>query len=198
MMSVVNYRPLSIAELPKLVQIRARYVTDTVLAVRRIGSFPHFGWQLEEVPIDPPYDKGDLYNFSPDTQAFIQSRMDRPDEAYTLVAESDDKFVGMLDMELQSWNNTAFIWNLMIDQAYRRQGIGKHFWQLAVAQANRWQVRAITLETQHTNVAACYFYQHMGCELIGLNEMLYGNPPSISEPIRRNPEVALFWAYSLL
>lgn len=197
MLGVINYRPLSIAELPKLVEIRPRYVTNTVIAVHRTGSFPNFGWQLQEVPIDPPYDKGDLYDFSADTQAFIQTRMEQPADAYTMVAELGGRFVGMLDMEFQRWNNTAFIWNLMIDQDFRRQGLGQRFWQLAVECANRWRVRAITLETQHTNVAACYFYLRMGCQLIGLNEALYANLPPAPEAGRGNPEVALFWAYPL-
>jgi ribosomal protein S18 acetylase RimI-like enzyme len=187
-MSVIELRPLTVDDLPNLPQIRPTYKTETTYVLEKTGAGCEVGWRLIER--ERPFDKGALYDFGPEQQAQIGARLARPDGAYQCVAVSDGRLVGLLDVEIQPWNNTALLWNLMIDLDYRRQGLGRRLWHRALNFARQAEARAIMIETQNTNVAACKFYAEMGCQLIGLNEVLYTNNGQESE-------VALFWAYLL-
>lgn len=194
--TIIEIRPLTLEDIPKLPEIRPTYRTDTVLAVEREGEGYLVSWRLTERRLEKPFDKGGLYDFTPETQAAIRKRLERGAAAYQRVAVLNAvRLVGLLDMVWQAWNETAFIWNLMIDLDFRRQGIGRRLWHLAVRAAREWRARAITLETQQTNIAACRFYAQMGCRLVGLDEAMYANPSNApNAPLK---EIALFWAYPL-
>lgn len=187
---MINLRPLTPEDIPNLPQIRPTYKSSSILEVERSGTGLEIGWRLVERDLPQPFDKGTLYDFDEIAQAEIRARLERPDDTYQRVAESSGLLVGFLDIELQSWNDTAFLWNLMIDLDYRGQGLGRRLWHRALDFARQSDVRAIMIETQNTNVPACRFYARMGCELIGINEVYYTNDGLATE-------VALFWAYRL-
>ena len=106
-----------------------------------------------------------------------------------LVAEDAGRIVALLDLEHSDWNNAAWLWNILIDRAYRRHGLGRRLFARAVAWARRRGLRAILIETQSNNAPACHFYAALGCDLVGLNDFYYSN-----EDLELG-EVALFWAY---
>jgi ribosomal protein S18 acetylase RimI-like enzyme len=193
---ILEIRPLTAEDIPRLSEIRPTYRTDTILAIEHSGSGYQVGWRLTERRLAQPFDKGGLYDFTPEMQQNIRARLNRGEAAYQRVAVADgQRLVGVLDMLWQAWNETAFIYNLMIDLDFRGQGIGQRLWHMAVRAAKNWNARAITLETQQTNIAACRFYARMGCRLVGLDESLYGN--YTDDPESPIVEIALFWAYTL-
>ncbi len=183
---MISLRPLEFTDISNLSQIRATYHSPTILVLEKSGSGITTGWQLVERPI--PFDKRTLYDFDAQTLAIIRQRLEQPTRTYQRVAEDEGQLVGLLDMELQEWNNTVVLWNLRVDLAYRRQGLGRRLWHRGLEYAQNAGVRAIMLETQNTNVDACRFYAEMGCQLVGLNEALYSND-------WQKTEAALFWAY---
>jgi GNAT superfamily N-acetyltransferase len=189
---MISLRPLQPDDIPKLPQIRPTYTSPTILSVEKRGDGLEIGWQLVERTLPQPFDKGALYNFDEVAQNAIRQRMARPDENYQRVAVDEEigRLVGLLEVEIHAWNDTAMLWNLMIDLAYRGQGLGRRLWHRAVDFARQAEVRAIMIETQNTNIPACKFYARMGCRLIGINELFYTNDG-------QNTEIALFWAYPL-
>ncbi|PJF36531.1 MAG: hypothetical protein CUN49_05000 [Candidatus Thermofonsia Clade 1 bacterium] len=193
---IIEIRPLTLEDIPNLPEIRPTYRTDTILALERSGQGYQVTWRLSERRLARPFDKGGLYDFTPEVQAAIRQRFKRGEAAYQRLAVlNGTRRIALLDMEWQPWNQTAYLWNLMIDLDFRRQGIGRRLWHLAVSAARSWDARAILLETQQTNIAACRFYQRMGCRLVGLNEAMYGDfSQAEGAPI---VEIALFWAYAL-
>lgn len=191
---LIELRPLTLDNLPRLAEIRPTYRTSTILTLEKSGSGHQVGWRLVERDLPAPFDKGALYDFTPETQIEIAVRLARTEGTFHRVAVFQygdrERFVGVIDAEIQAWNNTLFIWNLMIDLDFRRQGIGRRLWARALDFARDVGVRAVICETQNTNLAACKFYARMGCELVGINETLYTND-------WRASEFALFWAYKL-
>jgi ribosomal protein S18 acetylase RimI-like enzyme len=189
---MINLRPIEPDDIPNLPQIRPTYTSPTILGVEKSGNGLEIGWRLVERALSQPFDKGTLYDFDEVAQAEIRARLARPDDIYQRVAvdEATGQLVGLLEVEIQAWNNTALLWNLMIDLAYRGQGLGRRLWHRAVEFAHQSEVRAIMIETQNTNIHACKFYARMGCQLIGINELFYTNDGL-------NTEVALFWAFQL-
>ncbi|MBX3081443.1 MAG: GNAT family N-acetyltransferase [Anaerolineae bacterium] len=186
----IEIRALTEADIEKLPSIRPTYKSNSILAVEHQGEGITRGWQLTERPLQQPFDKGTLYDFDEENQANIRERLLHPDDTYQRVADYEGLLVGLLDVEIHYWNNTLFVWNLMVDLDYRNNGIGRRLWHRARDFAKQIGVRAIMIETQNTNVAACRFYERMGCQIVGLNEALYDNAEGIEE-------IALFWAYLL-
>jgi ribosomal protein S18 acetylase RimI-like enzyme len=185
---VINLRQLTAEDIPNLVQIRPGYTWLTILEVEKSGEGIEIGWRLVERTLPRPFDKGTLYDFDDITRNEISARLARPDETYQRVAEYGGQLISLLDVELHTWNDTAFVWNLMIDVDYRGQGLGRRLWHRVLDFARQADVRAIMVETQNTNVPACKFYARMGCQLVGINEAYYANDG-------QNTEIALFWAY---
>ncbi len=189
----ITLRPLELDDIPRLVEIRSGYQSESILAVEPTGAGIVKGWRLVERKLAVPFDKGTLYDFGEAEQESIRQRLLRPDETYLRVAEAkglNGRLVGLLEMEIRVWNDTVELVNLRIDQDYRRQGLGWRLWHRGLDFARGAGVRAIMIETQNTNLAACKFYERMGCQLVGLNEAFYANNGAATE-------IALFWAYFL-
>lgn len=184
-------RPLTEADIPRLAEIRPGFVSDTALRVERLGQGLEAGWRLVEYPLPQPFDKGHAYDFDANEQAAIRRRV-RHGDGLHLVVEWRGRIAGLLEVTPQEWNNTAWVWNLMLDQAIRRQGIGRELFARAITWARQAGYRALVFETQTNNVPACKFYLTLGCRLDGLRETLYHN-----DDLARG-EVALFWTYPLV
>jgi streptothricin acetyltransferase len=185
-------RPLELSDIPNLPQIRPTYQTSTRLTVEKTGSGLAVGWQLVEQPLSKPFDKGRLYDFDANAQDIIRERLLRPDDTYQRVAVYNERLVGLVELDIQYWNNTVSLANLMIDHDFRGQGLGRRLWFRALDFARQSDVRAIMIETQNTNIAACKFYVRMGCQLVGINDAQYTNNGYADDN-----EIALFWAYFL-
>lgn len=185
-------RSMQAADIPKLIDIRPGFVTPVVLKVERNGEGLHTGWQLVEVAVDPPFDKGRGYDFDRTERENIRQRLGMNNTMLAVVvASEDDRIVGVVDVEERAWNNTAWIWNLMLDKDVRGQGLGRKLIDYTVKWARQRKLRAIMLETQTNNVPACRFYARMGFKLVGINEVFYTN-----EDVDNN-EVAIFWSLPL-
>ena len=187
----LTIRPMTEADIPRLAEIRAGFVSATVLEVERSGAGIEAGWQLVERPLARPFDKGRGYDFDLAEQRNILGRLQRGDGLH-LVAERAWRLVGVLDVAPEEWNNTAWVWNLMLDGDARRQGLGRELFRRAADWARRQGYRALVFETQSNNVPACKFYAAMGCTLEGIRTAHYTN----DDLARR--EVALFWLYPLV
>lgn len=183
-------RPMIEADLPRLAEIRPGFTSDTVLHVEKTGSGLSVGWRLEERPLPRPYDKGRFYDFDEEEIGHIRRRFEAGD-GFHRVVEWKGRLAGVLDVEPQHWNNTALVWNIMLDKAVRGQGLGRALFEAAAEWARTQRFRALEFETQTNNVPACRFYVRMGCALSGLRDTYYTN-----RDIQRN-EVAIFWTYRL-
>jgi len=186
----VTIRLMTEADIPRLAEIRASFVSPTVLAVERTGSGLESGWRLVERTLPEPFDKGDKYDFDRTERENIRKRWRRGDGLH-LVVDSGEQIVGVLDVTPQEWNSIAWVWNIMLDEEIRGYGIGRNLFQRAAMWARERGYRTLIFETQTNNVPACKFYVAMGCRLEGIREMYYTN-----EDIERG-EVAIFWAYPL-
>jgi len=181
-------RPLVPADFSRLGDLDPNFGADSIIEVRKAGAGMAVCWSLVERPLPAPSDEGRRYNLLPADLDALRARLAAGAGLY-LVAEDAGRIVGLLDLEHIAWNNAAFLWNLLIDRAYRRRGLGRRLFRRAVAWARRQGVRAILLETQSNNAPACHFYAAQGCELVGLHDLYYSNADL------ELGEVAIFWAY---
>lgn len=191
-MDKYRIRALELADIPKLIDIRPSFQTDKIMRLRQAGDGYATGWHLYEVELEKPYHKGRGYDFDATERENIRQRHAQNNTLIEVAIEIDtNRIIGILDVEQRTWNNTVWIWNIMLDESARGQGLGTWLIQRTIEWAKQKKARAIMLETQTNNVPACRFYAKMGFELVGINTMFYSN-----QDIQRD-EIAIFWGYSL-
>jgi GNAT superfamily N-acetyltransferase len=81
----------------------------------------------------------------------------------------------------------AALWDLRVQPALRRQGIGQAMFWAAALWAREQGCRELTIETQDINVPACRFYAAQGCELIAVVRDAYPDVPDEAQLIWRLP-----------
>jgi ribosomal protein S18 acetylase RimI-like enzyme len=184
----VLIRSMRRGDLLALDQIDPAFVSDRVLDVEQFQDGSSCGFRLTERPLGVPFVKETGYRY--DLQQLEQTRyrleQAPPDQALLLVAEAGNRLVAVLEVEAEPWRNTALIWALFIDRAWRNRGLGQNLLGRAEAWATAGGHRAVVLETQTNNVPAIRFYQRHGYHIGGLDIHFYTN-----QDIEQR-EVALF------
>ena len=97
------------------------------------------------------------------------------DEPRGFAAELEDKQVGWIELGFQEWNNRMCIWELLVEEGFRRKGIGTLLVDHAVELSKKRGARMLVVETQSCNVPAVNFYLKHGFELIGFDIAAYSN-----------------------
>ncbi|MCR4406973.1 MAG: GNAT family N-acetyltransferase [Anaerolineae bacterium] len=189
----MRIRTLVPADLERLSEINSTFISESILVVERTGEGLEVGWRLAECPLAEPFAKGRAYDLSEEDLARSRRLYEAgPQEALQLIAEDRARLVGLLEVERWYWNNSGWLWNVIIDRDYRRQGLGRQFVHRAIAWGRQLGLRALILETQTNNINACRFYQTMGFRLCGINDHYYTN-----DDLNKG-EVAIFWALELM
>lgn len=95
-------------------------------------------------------------------------------------AFADGELQGWMICEHRTWNNSFYIENILVNEKYRRQGLGIMLIKNAIKEARKLNCRVIELETQNTNYPAIQFYRRMGFNITGVNTRLYDNSEEIA------------------
>jgi ribosomal protein S18 acetylase RimI-like enzyme len=180
----MEYKPLEPAHLSRLSDIKADYISDRYLRVSKSGDDLEVGFALRVEPLKEPFRSQGYGIIREKDREEIRSRMDA--QALQLVVEENERPIGFLDAEIESWRKVVKVWNILVDQEHRRQGIGTELMRRAQEFATKNSCRALVVETQTTNWPALNFYLKMGFQICGVDDHFYTN----RDPERK--EVALF------
>ncbi len=174
--------PITLGELlPRI----AHYVSPARYNVHKTETDAVTTFTLELVPLDTPYTK--RYDFSDSETMQMYQVCAR--SGFSFAAYDGNQPMGIALAEHHKWNNTLWIWEFHVAEAYRGQGVGKALMGTLAQSARQADVRALCCETQNTNVPAIRFYRKMGFRLDGINLSLYG--------IDSGSEIALFMTRNL-
>lgn len=102
----------------------------------------------------------------------LGSEMQRCDRL--VAAEAEGRIAGYLMLAV-NWNRTAEIVDIIVDAAYRRQGLGRRFLHEAEAFARERGLRALQWESQTDNRDAVGFAMSQGFRIAGFHDALYEN-----------------------
>nr|WP_199162583.1 GNAT family N-acetyltransferase [Elizabethkingia sp. ASV34] len=166
-MEIKNLQKLTIN--PSLVWGHNGYTTDIIYSITFIEFAGSFEFILKEKPLS--YNK--IWDASSEDIDELNIIIEKGD---SFGAYIKDKLVGWIICEQRTWNNSFYIENILIDEQYRRQGIGVQLIKSAIKKARILNCRIVELETQNTNYPAIQFYRRMGFNITGLNTRLYDNP----------------------
>ena len=184
-------RPLTLADVPRLVEIDAEFESDCFLDVEKTTDGLGVAWRLVERPLVPPFCSRH-YGLNRQQREEVGVRLQGDDGLYLVVQDArTGKFLALLDVEHERWRDTAVVWNIMVDRTCRRRGLGRELMNRAITWAREAGLRGIVLETQTNNLAACRFYWAMGFKLCGIDDHFYSNDDIGTK------EVAIFWWYEL-
>jgi ribosomal protein S18 acetylase RimI-like enzyme len=181
----MEYTPLTEAHLPRLSEIRAEYVSDRCLCLTSAGDGnTQVQLALRAQALDEPFRSQGLSIIRQKDRDEIRRRMGQ--QVLQLVVEEEGRLIAILDAEVERWRRALKIWNLLVDQQFRRQGIGTRLMQRATEFAKKSNCRAISVEAQATNWPALCFYTKLGFQICGVDHHFYTN-----RDLERK-EVALF------
>ena len=100
---------------------------------------------------------------------------DHVQEPRVFVAMCGDKQVGWLELGYDRWNNRMRVWELLVEDEFRKRGIGTLLVNNAARIAKEKGARMLVLETQTNNDVAVQFYLDFGFKLAGLDFAAYPN-----------------------
>ncbi len=109
---------------------------------------------------------------------------DHVNEPRVFAAILNDKPVGWIELGYDKWNNRMRVWELLVEEEFRRRGIGTLMMKHAVNIAKEKGARMLVLETQSNNVTAISFYLKFGFELVGFDLAAYSNEDVEKKEVR--------------
>jgi ribosomal protein S18 acetylase RimI-like enzyme len=96
----------------------------------------------------------------------------------------DGRQVGWIELGYDSWNNRMRVWEFLVQEEFRKRGIGTLLMNHGVKIAKEKGARMLVLETQTNNANAIDFYRNFGFELIGFDLAAYSNEDTTKKEIR--------------
>ena len=187
---VVNPAPAFFAEyerLPMLVYVNSKLEVNKI--DKGLG-----GILLREVSVNP-YVK-DLGQYEPPTEFPKKFNIGNWGffAAYhqgTLIGAATVVYQTKEVIMLGGRDDLCVLWDIRVDDQYKRRGIGSGLFQMAVTWAKEKGIRQMKIECQNNNVPAVRFYHKHGAVLRAVDEYFYYDDPDSRE------EVALFWYLDL-
>jgi GNAT superfamily N-acetyltransferase len=93
----------------------------------------------------------------------------------SLAAYDDRELVALALADYQDWNQSFWVHEFHVLNAYRGQGIGQQLMTALTEKATSVQARTMLCETQNTNIPAIRFYRRMGFKIEAIDTSLYTN-----------------------
>lgn len=116
---------------------------------------------------------------------FMAFDEDQPIGAATIVSKTPDIYM------LSGRDDLAVLWDIRVDDRYKRQGIGKALFDMAVEWSRARGLIQIKIECQNNNVPAVKFYHKQGAVLGSIDKYAYYNEPDYRD------ETQLIWYLDL-
>lgn len=149
------------------------YITDIIYSVSSLEFSGTFEFTLREKKL--PYTK--LWETGSEDIDELNSIIEKGN---SFGAFAEGELQGWIICEHRTWNNSFYIENILVNEKYRRQGLGIMLIKNAIKEARQLNCRVIELETQNTNYPAIQFYRRMGFNITGVNTRLYDNSEEIA------------------
>jgi len=174
-------------EIPMLVHVDSYYRLDKIN--RGLG-----GIRLVETPIESYTKDMSIYEVATE----YEDHFDISNWA-VFMAFDDGRAIGGVTvvsrtkevMMLANRDDLAVLWDIRVEDAYKRQGVGQTLFDMAVEWSKSQGLKQMKIECQTDNIPACNFYHKQKANLCTLDEYAYYNDPACRH------EVQLVWFLDL-
>ncbi|WP_046213561.1 GNAT family N-acetyltransferase [Paenibacillus wulumuqiensis] len=137
-----------------------------------------FSMRLNLTQLDSPYVKEEMNN-----EDDLKQYNEIIKQGYSFGLYSEGSIIAAAIVEPQNWNNTLMIWHLQVNEKHTRKGYGRLLLNRVNDMAREKGFRAVTVETQNTNVPAIHFYMNCDYRIEGIDVSLYSNNDTTNEEI---------------
>lgn len=193
----VQIREVGADALPVYAEIPMTFTVRSVFRVEVIDQGLG-GLRLVEEPVEPCTKDCDAYDEDGSPPLSWGHRFDMSNWGFLLAADGDRTVGGTVvaldtpgvDM-LEGRRDLAVLWDLRVQPAKRRRGIGSRLFRHATDWARQRGCSQLKIETQNVNVPACRFYAKQGCELRSIDRHGYAGCPEVAH------EAMLIWCLNL-
>ncbi len=177
-----------ISEIPEHAKVSIAFQVDAILHIEEAGNSLAFIDRRVDQPyvkdydlLEPPLTWSQRFDVSQWglLAAFLDGR-----RVGGAVIAFDTPGLTILDGR----TDIAALWDIRVDPARRRQGIGTALFRAAEDWAASRNCQELRIETQDTNLAACRFYEGLWCRLRVINPGAYpGRPDEVQMIWSRRP-----------
>jgi len=168
---MLSILPLNTSLIPFLNQADSRYLVGEAVSLKLTRQ----GFTLDYLPMP----KAEWRVWHGDGELFsAQELIDMPDMA-CFIALWEGQPVGQA-MVMQHFNRLAMVFDVQVDVALRRAGIGEELIAACRDWARRQGLGGLVVETTDSNPGACQFFEKCGFQLGGVDRMRYGALPEQS------------------
>jgi GNAT superfamily N-acetyltransferase len=174
---------------PLYAQIPSQFWVESIYRVEQIED-GYGGLRLVEEPLDQPFLRNyDFDGNGGDNPAAWVREFDLGNWGL-FVAMKGDQPIGGITIALDGpvfparnlqRSDLTVLWDIRVHPEHKGQGIGTMLFQYAANWARQQGYGQLGLETDSSNVPACKFYTHMGCELGGILKYGYSGVPKVSD-----------------
>ena len=157
-----------------LKEIGSKYSTSHYYDVSVLSESGSWRIELVRKPFEKTLDKnyhGKLFE-------------DHIEEPRVFATVCENKQVGWIELGYDRWNNRMRVWEFLVEEEFRKRGIGTLLMNRAVKVAKETGARMLVLETQTNKDTAIKFYLNFGFKLIGLDIAAYSNEDIEKKEIR--------------
>lgn len=164
------------------------FQVSSILRLETIGN-EIGGFRLVEEPVKSPYTRFTNSADNDNPQAWAKEfdlsywgifvALDQKDAALGEAAVALNSQVYPIDRFQRP--DLAVLWDIRVHPQYRGKGIGKSLFQYAANWARQKGYGQLGVETDSHNVAACRFYQAMGCRLGAIHRFGYAAIPKLKD-----------------
>jgi ribosomal protein S18 acetylase RimI-like enzyme len=176
-LEIVEKKP---AYLQEYGRIPMSFTIVSQLVPTPLGTSGLGGIELVEEALESPYEK----DYDADGGPERWRRWDLENWGI-FAAVADEKRVGGAVVAyrteeinlLKGRDDLAALWDLRIDPAWQRRGIGRALFRYVEHWARARDCALLEIETQNNNVAACRFYAAQGCQLGKIDRFAYEDLP---------------------
>lgn len=157
------------------------YSTEKIYVVSAIEAGNTFEFSLREKK--QHYRK--IWNSSDETFERLNAIIKKE---HSFGAFHNGELIAWAVCDFRLWNNSLFIENILVNESFRGQNIGRLLIKAINREARELECRIVELETQNTNYHAIQFFQKAGFAITGINTKRYND----------SAETAIFMSFDLL
>ncbi len=181
----MRIRAMKAHDLDGLIDIDGTIEANGYLHVVAEGTGLATAWRIDERPLREK--RIDANAIDEDRRFSIRQIVAGGEEGLALLAEHEDRPVGLLACGISPDRGVLRVIDLRVDFDVRRQGVGSAMIYKAMATARDLKLRALAAESLTNNPAACQLFARTGFALCGLDTHRRSNHDLVKEA------VTLFW-----
>jgi len=144
------------------------YKTSKIFQVQMIQNDASLSFDIVEKQLDEAYIK--TWKPASDNLSYFQEIID---QGHSFGVYKSNKLIGFALLSFYAWNNSMWIENIRISEAYHGMGIGQTVIDHIIQYGKNKKARILGLETQSTNYPAIKFYEKCGFDVSGIDFARY-------------------------